>query len=148
MKSTRSFNLAKVVLLAVLAAGFSASLASAQELRAKFTLPFEARWGKAILPPGEYSINLDAGKPPYMALVQQGQQGVALVMAAGQTNQREVTGPSTLIAVRSGGTYRIRELRLAEVGIVLEYNAPKAERRILAQTPRLIRRVPVLLAAK
>jgi len=146
MKWTRSFNVVKVLHPAVLAGGLSASLASAQ-VQGKFTLPFEARWGQATLPPGEYSFNLDTARVANIALVRQGQRTVALIMADSQTEQHEVTGSSALVAVRSGGKYRIRALRLAEAGVVLEYMPPKAERQILARAPQLLQRVPILMAA-
>lgn len=148
MKWTRSFDVVKVLLLAVLAAGLNAKLASAQGYQGKFTLPFEARWGRAILPPGEYSFSVDPGKAACIATVSQGQHYIALVMSSGVIEQGELTGPSALIAVRSGGTYRIEALRLAEAGVTLGYPAPKAERQVLAQGPQLIRRVAVLVAAK
>ena len=64
MKSTRSLKSVRILLLAVLAAGLSASLASAQEYQGKFTLPFEARWGSAVLPAGDYTFRVNAGEAP------------------------------------------------------------------------------------
>jgi hypothetical protein len=60
MKSTRSLKSVRILLLAVLAAALSASLASAQDYEGKFTLPFEARWGMAVLPPGDYTFHVTA----------------------------------------------------------------------------------------
>ena len=148
MKSTRSLNSVRILLLAVLAAGLSASLARAQEYEGKFTLPFEARWGMAVLPPGDYSFRLDPSQSPCIALVRQGTRGVAFVMANGGASKGEVAGSSALIAVRSAGSYRIRALQLAEAGVVLEYSPPKAERQILAQLPVHFQRVPVIAAGK
>jgi len=134
--------------LAVLAAGLSAGLARAQEVKGKFTLPFEARWGTAVLPAGDYSFRVNASAAPCMVSVSQGGRVVAFILTS-STNRREVEGSSALIAVRSAGSYRIRALRLAEVGAVLEYMSPKAEpRQILAQQPALFQRLPVLVAAK
>jgi len=147
MKTTRSLNLVKVLALAALAAGLSASRANAQGYSGKFTLPFEARWGEADLPPGDYTFTVDPEKPSLMALICQGNHNAALVMAQGRI-EGKVSGSSALIAVLSGGKYRIRALRLADAGLVLEYTLPKAERQIYAQAPQLIRRVPVMMAAK
>jgi hypothetical protein len=147
MKSTRSLKSVRILLLAVLAAGLSASLASAQEYEGKFTLPFEARWSTAVLPAGDYSISVNASKEPCLALISQEGRGVAYI-ATSITSRGEVTGSSALIAVPSAGSYRIRALRLAEVGVVLEYTPPKAERQILAQQPVLLRDVPVIATGK
>ena len=148
MNSTRSLKSVRILLLAVLAAGLSASLARAQEYEGKFTLPFEARWGLAVLPAGDYTFRVNPSEAPCMVLVSQGRQGVAFIMANGGANRGEVAGSSALIAVRSAGSYRIRALQLAEVGVVLEYMPPKAERQILAQQPVLLQRLPMIAAVK
>src|SRR5208337_3582110 len=144
MKSTRSLKSVRILLLAVLAAGLSASLARAQEYEGKFTLPFEARWGTAVLPAGDYSFRLDPSQNPCIALVRQGTRGVAFVMADGGASKGEVAGSSALIAVASAGSYRIRALRLAEAGVVLEYSPSKAERPILAEQLVLLQRVALI----
>ena len=59
MNSNRSLRLVKFLVLVLLTACFGASLANAQVAGGKFTLPFEARWGRSILPPGNYSFTLD-----------------------------------------------------------------------------------------
>jgi len=147
MKSTRSLKFARILLLAGLAAGLSASLAHAQQYEGKFTLPFEAHWGTAVLPAGDYTFRVNANEDPYMVSVSQERQIVALILTSGAT-KGEVAGSSALIAVRNAGNYRIRALRLAEAGVVLEYSPPKAERQLLAQQPVLFQRMPVIAAGK
>jgi hypothetical protein len=148
MKSTRTLKSVRILLLAVLAAGLSASLARAQEYEGKFTLPFEARWGTAVLPAGDYSFRINTNNYSCIALVSQGGRGVAFIMPDTAASRGEVAGSSALIAVRSAGSYRIRAFRLAEAGVVLEYMPPKAERQLLAQQPVLFQRVPVIAAGK
>ena len=58
MKRIRSFALSSLV-LALIASCLSAGMAKAQEWQGQFTLPFEARWGQAILPAGDYSFTVD-----------------------------------------------------------------------------------------
>ncbi len=147
MKSTRSLKSVRILLLAVLAAALSASLASAQDYEGKFTLPFEARWGKAVLPAGDYTFRVDPNNEPCMVSLSQGRQIVAFILTS-DTTRGKVAGSSALIAVRNAGSYRIRALQLAESGVVLEYSSPKAERQILAQQPVLFQRVAVIAAGK
>ncbi len=147
MKSTRSLKFVRILLLAGLAAGLSASLAHAQQYEGNFTLPFEARWGTAVLPAGDYTFRVNPSGDPCMVSVSQGRQIVALIMTNG-TTKGEVAGSSALIAVRNAGSYRIRALQLAEAGVVLEYSPPKAERQLLAQQPVLFQRMPVIAAGK
>jgi hypothetical protein len=144
---TGRFNLVKVMLFAVLAAGLSAGLASAQDVHGKFALPFEARWGTAVLPPGDYTFGVSSTSGTHIVAIRQGNRGVALVVS-GRDASGEISGPSALVATRTDGEYRISALRLAEVGLTLEYTAPKVERPILAQAPVLIQRVPISMASR
>lgn len=148
MKQTRSFNLVKAMLLAALAAGISAAVASAQNvISGKFTLPFEARWGADVLLPGDYTFQLNVAKRPYIVAVRQGDRGVAMAMA-NAAEQGKVSGSSALTATRKGGKYRIWTLVLAEADLTLDYSPLKVERPILAQEPVLTRRVPISMASK
>jgi hypothetical protein len=147
MKSTRSLKSVRILLLAVLAAGLSASLASAQEYKGKFTLPFEASWGQAVLPAGDYSFRVNPSQEPCVAVISQGGRAVALI-ATSDTTKGEVAGSRALIAVANEGGYRIQALRLPEAGVVLNYNAPKAERQLLAQKAAPPQRVVLIAAVK
>jgi hypothetical protein len=148
MKANSSFNFVKVVLLAVLAAGLSASLASAQDWQGTFTLPFEARWGLATLPAGEYSFQLDPYVSPYTVTIR-GAGRSALVMAR-YASDRKLSDNSQLLIVRSGGKAQIHALQLVgpQLGVVFFYALPKGERNYLAQAPQLIQRVPILMASR
>jgi hypothetical protein len=148
MKLTPGFNLLKVTLYAALAAGISIGTASAQNvIHGKFTLPFEARWGTALLLPGDYTFQLNTAKRPYIVAVRQGEQSVVMAMAQA-AEQGDTSGRSALVTVRAGGKYRIWTLRLAEAGLTLDYTPTKPERSVLAEEPVLIQRVPVLTASK
>lgn len=46
MTNTRTSTLIRVVFLALLATVISAGLLSAEDFQGKFTLPFEAKWGR------------------------------------------------------------------------------------------------------
>jgi len=149
MKMTRSFTLVRLVFLALLATVVSAGLLSAQDVQGTFTLPFEAKWGLATLPPGDYSFTLDtSGSGIKIATVRQGQRYVAIISANAGATRGKVAGPSALIIVRRGRTRFVRALCLAEVGTTLEYMPPEAERQMLAQTPELIQRIPILVSGK
>jgi hypothetical protein len=142
MKSIQSFNSVRILLLAVLAAGLSASLASAQEFEGKFTLPFEARWGQAVLPPGDYTFTVNDASSGKNIIVR-GDSLTVIVFSNGGISDYKDTEHSELIAVRSGGGYRIVALQLAPLGLSLQYMMPKTEREVLAQAPQLIQRVSV-----
>jgi hypothetical protein len=60
-----SLNFLKLAVAAAIAVGLSVGSASAQPLvKGTFTLPYEVQWGKAVLPPGHYSITIDDARRP------------------------------------------------------------------------------------
>jgi hypothetical protein len=65
-------------------------------------------------------------------------------------SDRQLSGNSQLLIVRSDGKARIHALQLVrpELGVVFFYDLPKGERNYLAQAPQLIQRVPILMASR
>lgn len=148
MTNTRTFTLIRVVFLALLATVVSAGLLSAEDFQGKFTLPFEAKWGLATLPPGDYAFRINPAVAPYTVQVQREGKGVAIITASDGRSESGPSGQSQLIVVRRGKKGTIRALQLAEAGVVLSYTAPKAERQLLAQAPELIQRIPLSVSGK
>ncbi len=145
MTLNRSFKLVAPLGLALLAGCLTASLASAQEVcRARFTLSVEARWGNVVLPPGDYSFALDHATSSSIVTVWRGKKPVDMVLSQAM-GDRQTFDRSELVLVRSGGNYTIRALRLAELGLTLEYSVPKTGRQLIVQSPQLLERIPVAM---
>ena len=87
MKIITKANFTKVTLFAtVLLAGcFFAGAANAQTVQGTFTLDHAARWGKTVLPAGDYRLKLDPGADPAMAVISDATSGkrVAIVACSG-----------------------------------------------------------------
>jgi hypothetical protein len=108
----------------------------------RFTLPFEARWGGASLPVGEYSFKLDSVSGTCTLRLYHGNSGVAMILA--QAQNKSASGPAELTVVR--GT--VRALNLPEIGMVLQY-APQHPKHLAAPQEREIAQtVPVATAGK
>jgi len=146
MTKTRIFTLIRMVFLALLAMVVSAGLLSAEDFAGKFTLPFEAKWGQATLPAGDYSFRLNTARSPYTVTVR-GQDKAAMIMSEG-TSTKGASDRSELVVVRRGRTGTIRALHLNEVGLTFFYVTPKGERQLLAQGPVLIQRIAVSVSGK
>jgi hypothetical protein len=67
----------KVMVVAALAAGSVARTASAQVLKGRFTLPYEVRWGMAVLPAGTYLIIMDNVRGPALLTTTEGEAAVS-----------------------------------------------------------------------
>ncbi|MGD0221650.1 MAG: hypothetical protein ABSF71_04880 [Terriglobia bacterium] len=137
MNSIRISILLRFLGLVLLAVCFNAGHASAQMFQGKFTLPFEARWGQAILPAGEYSFKLDGVCATCALYLSRGTQNVAMILAWGQYENH--AGHAELSVVR--GT--VRTLRLPEIGVVLQYPSPQRKHLTAPEERELARIVPI-----
>ncbi len=64
MQTNRKRSLVMCLFLAYFATGIFAGVGSAKEEETwigTFTLPFEARWGNTVLPPGDYTFRVQPG---------------------------------------------------------------------------------------
>src|SRR5260370_39026777 len=75
----RRFSFLKVGVTAPTATGLSVGSASAQPVKGTFTLAYEVRWGKAVLPPGHYLVSFDeAGRRALVSNVRAGERRAAV----------------------------------------------------------------------
>jgi len=142
MNSIRISTLLRFLGLALLAACLNAGHARAQVFQGNFTLPFDARWGQAVLPAGDYSFALDSVNANCTLRLYREKNGVAMILA--QAQDKNDSGRSTLTVVR--GT--VRTLNLPEIGMVLRY-APQHLKHLTAPEEREIAQiVPVAVTGK
>ena len=146
MKPIRSLTLVRLGTLTLLAACLSAGLAWAQAAAGKFTLPFEARWGLAILPAGDYSFTVDQPGLTSLLTISRGTRSVALIKC--QSYSMTSSGASELTVVRDGRGNTVRDLRLPQIGMVFHYAPNKPRRTGKASEEEAARAVPVFTAAK
>jgi hypothetical protein len=139
MKSIRRFALSSLV-LALFASCLGAASARAQEFAGKFTLPFEARWGAATLPAGDYTFTIDEAMAGG-ALVVSSAKVEAIVR--GQAYNPKATASSALILRRENGVYAVRELRMSDLGVVLYYGHPRPKHVTATQEREMASVLPV-----
>jgi hypothetical protein len=144
MKS-RITRILAIAAIGLFAACASATSASAQVYKGKFTLPTEVRWQGKNLPAGDYTFSLKSVALPAQVLID-GPNGYAFVLTTA-TDDR-VTGEKSFLTVQQTGAGRfIREMYLADLGLRLHYDVPrpaKDEQR-LVQGPSTTERI--LIAA-
>jgi hypothetical protein len=134
MKSMRNFTLLQLAMGSLLAICFNAGFANAQTVAGKFTLPFEAHWGQATLPAGDYSFWMEKG-PVAKIQVFRENKGVAFVVDRGYDT--ETSAGMSLTVVWYGAGYSVRDLNLPGIGKVLHY-APNRSARTSAAAERQI----------
>jgi hypothetical protein len=103
-----------------------AGLVKAQSaFEGKFTLPFEAHWGIAVLPAGDYTISMQLANAPYFLYIR-GEGKTAIIMA-NTANTKTVSDDSHLTVVNTGGSQAITELEAGELGLIFVYPVRKSQ---------------------
>ena len=148
MHKNQSFRAVKLAVLALVAACLGAGLASAQEVKGRFELPFEVHWGTAVLARGAYSFRFNSGGhlPDYIVVVRDDDKTSTMILQA--TRDRGYSGHSGLIVERRGNRCTVQSLRLKEADVVIYYPVAKLQPRLLAEGPKLMQRIPILVAQK
>ena len=123
---------------------FTPAQASAQVLAGKFTLPFEAHWGLATLPAGDYSFTVQGiGREAKVQLFHD-DASVAYIVNRG-FDFKPLRGISLTVVRTSDGNF-VRDLNLSQIGEVLHY-APHTQRGSAARE-REIAPIPVTAESK
>lgn len=134
--------LGAVVLLTLLNAG----VARAQDYVGNFTLTSETRWGKAILPPGHYTLQLESTND-LITVRSRDRRAAVMVMSQSRATDTHLMS-SQLILVSRRGKPTVRELRLAGLEAILSYAVPKENREEVAHAPLVAQLVPVTVNGK
>ncbi len=145
-KLTQKLTAVKLLVAVLAAACLFAAAANAQPMYSgKFTLPSEVRWGKATLPAGEYQFTLNS--PNFATIREISGKYSAFVMPLG-VNQYDVRGRSALVITVRGNHRTVRELRLAEIGLTLNFQPRREKAEKVVQEAQQIQQVPVYLAKR
>ena len=131
--------------LALAAICASAVPASAQAVYAgSFTLPHEVRWQGGTLPAGDYTFRMDSkAAPAWIKLT--GPNGSKFVSAI-VADKDDRGGQSSLTIVRRGSKAFVHNLYLAQIGLRLKYNVPKASNgELIAEGPVTTERILVAM---
>jgi hypothetical protein len=132
--------------MAVVLAGLAATAAQAQSAyRGQLTLPYEVRWGLAVLPPGDYTLAMRGVDEP-MSVIDAGGRTRAFVYGS-----REVprpAQPASLLVSRDGAQRTVRALNCPAWGVNMVYKPfTRAERNLVASGDQ-VERLPVRLASR
>ena len=150
MKSFQWASLARMVLLGLAAVCVTEISASAHgEVEGTFTMPFEATWGKTLLPAGDYTISIEtlnsvqsvssiqSRRQPVLVTVRpkMGTGAVTMMIAFAVSKDAHTPEPDGL-AFESGekGTV-VRSLCLDKMGLVIDFNVPKTKSGALVSAP-------------
>ena len=112
MKNIRNF----VVLFSILAAAVAGNAQAT--LHGKFQLASETRWGKAVLPAGEYSLTIESAAEPVRVIIQ-AVNGKSATMTFAISSTDAAPGGSYLFITGSGADRMVRSFNLPQLGTSL-----------------------------
>jgi hypothetical protein len=159
-------NWVTLAVLTMVAFALCGTGARAQDLRTTyfggtFNLPFEAQWGRTILPAGEYNLYygrlIDGGANMVEVMGKENRRPRVLILSHGVNDA--TTTRSALVCVRQGGVAIVRALEMPQIGQAVHFNTPRGTRLTakrsngnknveLAEGPMLIQRIPIKLNGK
>jgi hypothetical protein len=133
MKKKTSLTFLKLALAAAVAICVSVTSASAQSLKAAFTLPYEVHWGMAVLPAGSYTITFDSPSSPAIVRTSTGAGGVLLMPVT--TDQAMNDQPDGLIVTTTENGHIVRYLNLREANVSIGYHLfTRSERNLVSKS--------------
>jgi hypothetical protein len=146
---TRHAQISKVLYIIIgLAMCFPAASLFAEDRTPVFKgtvrLPFETRWGTAILPPGEYTLSVHSTSLPARVTVR-GKNGSVFITAQSLALRGD-SDRSSFLLISKWRRGVVRSLYVSELGMAFNYAAPKEEAKAMTQEALLIERVPVTKA--
>ena len=145
--NTRQHSIAAKLILGVLFATcvFTAAANAQPSFEGKFTLPYEVQWNHAVLPAGEYSIEVDANGMP--AVLRSTSSGNSAHTNTPILADREKGAACLTVTIR-GKERRVRSVNLPQIGMSLIFDPlTKTEREMFAKAGK-IDAVPVMTARK
>jgi hypothetical protein len=143
--ATKVTFFAAVVLIA---GSFAGSVQAQSVYNGKFTLNHSVRWGQALIPAGNYRINIDPsnGFGLLTAEVFDTRSGRPVAMIACNITEN-AKGPSTLFLSRRGNEHVVHTLRVEELNESFIFDPSLAHRRV-AEEADSTETVPILNAKK
>jgi hypothetical protein len=126
MKPNGKYFVVRAVVFVLCAVSLFSTMGNAETAHGKFKLPTETRWGKLLLAPGEYEFTISsdtAGTIVTVCSKDSGRSG--LIMAEGVSGA-DSTKRSRLLLGRSAEENYVRSLALGDLGLTLNFGAPKA----------------------
>ena len=138
MKNIRKF----VVLFSIVVGAVAANAQTA--LHGTFHLTSTVRWGKAVLPAGEYTFTMNSAQSP---IIIQSVDGRASAMAVALSSRDAAPGGSYIFITGSGADRIVRSMNLPQLGRSLIFE-PLSERQRETLYATVSQTVPVQLGKK
>jgi hypothetical protein len=109
------------------------AMASAQELKGKFTLATETHWGPAVLAPGDYDFLLNSASAPTRVVVRAADGKVVAILISMWSSESNRVKTNSLELETHGGATFVSAVYLRDADTELHFAIPKAKQDALAR---------------
>jgi hypothetical protein len=135
--------------IAALATCFASGAANAQAaFQGKFTLPYEVRWGKAVLAPGDYLLTFTHDKMATMLIIRDVKSSRIVAYEPANIREDSTAGESALLIGGQGHQRVVYSFRATELGTTFVCDPKLAHPRASREEARQAQAIPVLQAKK
>ena len=151
MNANHDRNSVKAMLFAItlLAIGFCTGSAHAQSMfQGKFTLPYEARWGEAILPAGDYTLSLGGTHMSGLVTIREADSGRTVGFVLPRSKEESTEGSSELLIAPQGMEHVVYSFRVPQLGLTLISDPALAREHAFSRIAGQTQSIPVSYARK
>jgi hypothetical protein len=148
MNLKKNVSTFQLLALGLLVSFLWASVANAAPgYRGRFSLPYEVRWGQAVLPAGEYLLRFVDVQTGVFVVIHDAKSGKGVAYLAAVSNG-EAKGTSALLIAEVGNQRVVHSLRLAELGEVFIYEPALARRAENVREAQIVQTLPIVAAKR
>ena len=148
MNLKKKLSTVQLLTLGLLVSFLWASVANAApRYRGRFSLPYEVRWGQAVLPAGEYLLRFVDVQTRVFVVIRDAKSGKDVAYLAAVTNG-QAKGRSALLIAEVGSQQVVHSLRLAELGEVFIYEPALARRAEDVREAHKVQTLPIVAAKR
>ena len=148
MNLKKKLSTVQLLALGLLVSFLWASVANAApRYRGRFSLPYEVRWGQAVLPAGEYLLRFEDVRTRVFVVIQDAKSGKEVAYLAPKTKS-EAQGKSALLIADKSNQRVVHSLRLAELGEVFIYEPALARGAENVREAQVMQTLPIVAAKR
>jgi hypothetical protein len=148
MNLKKNLSTFQLLTLGLLVSFLWAGVANAAPLyRGRFSLPYEVRWGEAVLPAGEYLLRFEDVQSRVFVVIQDATSGKDVAYLAPKTKS-EAQGKSALLIADKGNQRVVHSLRLVELGEVFIYEPALVRGAKDAREAHKVQTLPIVAAKR
>jgi hypothetical protein len=148
MNLKKKLSTVQLLALGLLVSFLWASVANAApRYRGRFSLPYEVRWGQAVLPAGEYLLRFEDVQTRVFVVIQDAKSGKEVAYLAPKTKS-EAQGTSALLIADKSNQRVVHSLRLAELGEVFIYEPALARGAENVREAQVMQTLPIVAAKR